>query len=240
MELPFTEMGRQQEEQVRRQNQQSGFGCIRRMRPCMALVGMLLQHQSIRCMNQWGGWGLGRLGCLSCLDEQPAVHIGGLKRTGNDGGVVTRKSHHGPGAKNLEVWVWSSKKRDSLRLFKGWLCGLGDEDKYFPLKTLDDFTTAVTILEIMINGPCLSFTAEIFFTSDEGTLFISSRRNEFNFFGLSRKNPKLLWYFIIQCQCLLNSSAEKAPTPPAFPRNILSWTVKICKQTRSGHHVELE
>ena len=111
MELPFTEMGRQQEEQVRRQNQQSSFGCIRRMRPCMALVGMLLQHQSIRCMNQWGGWGLRRLGCLSCLDEQPGVHIDGLKRTGNDGGVVTRKSHHGPGAKNLEVWVWSSKKR---------------------------------------------------------------------------------------------------------------------------------
>lgn len=74
-ELSFTEMGRWQEEQGWRQNRQSGFGCVRRRRPWVALLVMLLQYQSVRCMNQWGGWGPGRLGCLSCIDEQTGLHI---------------------------------------------------------------------------------------------------------------------------------------------------------------------
>ena len=91
-----------------------------------------------------------------------ATHKMGLR----DQGVMGRGHEEVPPwsrHRKLVVWAWSLKKGGPSRLFKGWLCGLGDEDKYSPLKTLDDFTTAVTILEIMINGPCLSFTAEIFF-----------------------------------------------------------------------------
>lgn len=54
-----------------RQNWQSGLDVLGGGGP----RGDVVQYQSVRCMNRWGGWGPGRLGCLSCIDEQTGVHI---------------------------------------------------------------------------------------------------------------------------------------------------------------------
>lgn len=161
-----------------------------------------------------------------------ATHKMGLR----DQGVMGRGHEEVPPwsrHRKLVVWAWSLKKGGPSRLFKGWLCGLGDEDKYSPLKTLDDFTTAVTILEIMINGPCLSFTAEIFFYKWwRHTLYII-QKEWVQFFWPQQKEPQtfVIFYHPVsvsaQLQCWESSNS-------CFPQKRLILKSKSINRLKVG------
>lgn len=115
-------------------------------------------------------------------------------------------------------------------MFKVYFLALGMKTN--SICTLDDFKTCVTKLEITINRSCLNFIAEIRFTIDESTCFMSPKRNEFNFLP-QEKEPQILVTF------LSNGSVCPTPVPKKVLPHLLSSKTSYPEQSKSVNSLKV-